>query len=212
MESGIKKAMKKCIFYSFITGLTACFLLYTLSPFITFHWLHSKISNLPLKILAFSLPFLALSSCMNGYFSAIRKVKNTVFSQVVEEFFKICLVTFLLNYFLPSGLEYACISLVLGSTISEFLSFLFLFVPFLRSQRKLKFRSYIDTNYTKQILKIALPISFTSYIRSGLSTLKQILIPNSLEKYGFSCKDAISQYGIINGMVMPLIMFPCSFI
>jgi len=67
-------------------------------------------------------------------------------------------------------------------------------------------------NYTKQILKIILPIAFTSYIRSGLSTLKHILIPISLEKSGISCERALSQYGIINGMAMPLIMFPCTFI
>ena len=113
---------------------------------------------------------------------------------------------------MPSGLEYACISLVLGSTISEILSFLLLFFLFWIDKKKLTSSSYKDTNYTKQILKIAMPISFTSYVRSGLSTLKQLLIPIGLEKSGLSCENALSSYGIINGMVMPLIMFPCSFI
>lgn len=167
---------------------------------------------MPLRILAFSLPFLALSSCMNGYFSALRKVEKTVCAQVLEEFFKISFITFLLDSFFPDGLEYACISLVLGSTISEFLSFLFLLFLFMRDKRKLACTGYQDTNYTKQILKISLPISFTSYIRSGLSTLKQIIIPIQLEKSGLSCETSLAQYGMINGMVMPLILFPCSFI
>ena len=212
LDAGIKKAMKKCLTYSMIMGFLACFILFVFSPFITTYWLHNKISAIPLRILALSLPFLSLSSCMNGYFSALRKVKKTVCAQVLEEFFKISFITFLINYFLPSGLEYACISLVLGSTISEFLSFLFLSFLFLRDKRKLTCPSFKDTNYTKQILKISLPISFTSYIRSGLSTFKQLLIPIQLEKSGISCELALSQYGIINGMVMPLIMFPCSFI
>lgn len=212
MEAGIKKAMKKCLTYSLVMGSFACFLLFTFAPFITTYWLHDKISPIPLRILACSLPFLALSSCMNGYFSALRNVKKTVTAQVFEEFCKITLISFLLNYFLPSGLEYACISLVLGSTISEFLSFLFLTFLFFKDKKKLTLPSYKDTNYTKQILKIALPISFTSYIRSGLSTLKQLLIPVQLEKSGLSCEKALSEYGIINGMVMPIIMFPCTFI
>lgn len=212
LETGIKKAMKKCLSYSFIMGFFAFFVLFTASSFITTYFLHDKISPISLRILACSLPFLALSSCINGYFSALRKVKKTVSGQVLEEFFKITLITFLLNCFMPSGLEYACISLVLGSTISEFFSFLFLLFLFLRDKRKLTLTTYKDTNYTKQILKISLPISFTSYIRSGLSCFKQLLIPLQLEKFGLSCKDAISQYGMINGMVMPLIMFPCSFI
>ena len=48
----------------------------------------------------------------------------------------------------------------------------------------------------------------TSYIRSGLSTLNQLIIPTQLEKSGLSCKSSLSKYGIINGMVMPIINFP----
>lgn len=212
MDAGIKKAMRKCLSYSLVMGCLAGVLLFSFSSFIATYYLHLKISPMPLRILALSLPFLSLSSCMNGYFSALRKVKKTVCAQVLEEFLKISLISFLLNYFMPSGLEYACISLVLGSTISEILSFLFLFFLFWMDKKKLTTPSYKDTNYTKQILKIAMPISFTSYVRSGLSTLKQLLIPLGLEKSGLSCESALSSYGIINGMVMPLIMFPCSFI
>lgn len=212
MDAGIKKAMKKCLSYSLFMGLLACFLLFTFSPLISSSWLHGKVSPIPIKLLAISLPFLSLSSCLNGYFSALRNVKKTVFAQFFEQVLKIAFIGFLINYFMPSGLEYACISLVLGSTLSEIFSFLLLLLLFFIDKRKLKSKTYKDTNYTKQILKIALPISFTSYIRSGLSTLKQLLIPTSLEKSGIACEVALSQYGIINGMVMPLINFPCSFI
>lgn len=212
MEAGIKKAMKKCLKYSLFMSSLACVLLFSFSPYISTYYLHSKVFPICLQILALSLPFLSLSSCINGYFAALRKVKKTISAQVLEQFFKITLISSLLNYFMPSKIEYACISLVLGSTISEFVSFVFLGFLFLRDKRKLNSYSYKDTNYTKQILKIALPISFTSYIRSGLSTLKQLLIPIQLEKSGLSCENAISSYGIINGMVMPLIMFPCTFI
>ena len=58
------------------------------------------------------------------------------------------------------------------------------------------------------ILKIAFPVAVTSYIRSGLSTLKQLIIPTQLEKSGISCSRALSQYGMINGMVLPVITFP----
>lgn len=212
MDAGIKKAMKKCLFYSLFMGCLAFFLLFSFSDVISCYWLHNKISGFPIKILAISLPFLALSSCINGYFSALCKVKKTVFAQFFEQVLKIIFVVFLINFFMPSGIEYACISLVLGSTISEIFSFLLLLFLFFRDKRNLKCNSYKDTNYTNQILKIALPISFTSYIRSGLSTLKQIMIPHGLEKSGMNCSLALSQYGIINGMVMPIIMFPCSFI
>ena len=60
----------------------------------------------------------------------------------------------------------------------------------------------------KRILNISLPIGLTSCIRSGLSTLNQILIPLKFEKYGYSCKTALENYGLINGMAMQILMFP----
>lgn len=212
LESEIKIALKKCILYSLFVSTFSCIFLFLFSPVISTYWLHSKVSSIPLKIIAISLPFISLSSCINGYFSALRNVKKTAITQIFEQILKIFIITFLMNYFMPSGIEYACNSLVLGSTISEIISFLLLFFFYKLDVRKKKNISITNNNYTKQILKITLPIAFTSYIRSGLSTLKQILIPISLEKSGLSCQRALSQYGIINGMVIPLILFPCTFI
>lgn len=212
LESGIKKATKKCIIYSLIMGSLACIALFIFSPTISFYWLHNKVSSMSLKIIAISLPFISVSSCINGYFCALKKIKRTATIKVIEQFFKILLIMFLFNYFLPSGLEYSLISLVLGSTISEILSFLLLYFTYMLDKKKLDSKGFADTNYTKHILKISVPISITSYIRSGLSTLKQILIPMQLEKSGMSCDIALSKYGIINGMVMPLILFPFSLI
>ena len=64
----------------------------------------------------------------------------------------------------------------------------------------------------KRILRVSIPVAFASYIRSGLSTVKQILIPYSLERSGINCNSAISKYGIITGMVMPIIYLPSVFI
>lgn len=60
----------------------------------------------------------------------------------------------------------------------------------------------------KSIREITLPVSITSYIRSGLSSIKQLLIPIMLEKFGMSCEEAVSLYGLISGMSMPVLMFP----
>jgi len=212
-HSDIRKIVKKGLLFSFLFGLCTCIFLYTFSSFISKHWLHSQISGIPLKILAFSLPFLSMSASINGYFSALRNVKKSAFVQIFEQVLKILFISFLINYFLPDGLEFACISLVLGSTISEICSFILLFILYIFDSRKFNKTIYYDNNknYSKQILKISTPIAFTSYIRSGLSTFKQLIVPIQLEKSGLSCNYALSRYGMINGMVMPLIMFPCTF-
>lgn len=211
-DKHIKTAVKKCIIYSFFTGLIAFLLLLFFAPLISNYWLHGKVHAFCLQIMGTSLPFLAMSSSINGYFSAISNVKKTAFCQVFEQVLKICLILFFMSTFSANTIESACICLVLGSCISEILSFFALFI-FYRKDLKIN-NSILSKNnsFTRQILKITLPIAFTSYIRSGLSTLKQVLIPSCLEKSGLSCEKALSKYGMINGMAMPLIMFPCTFI
>ena len=212
MEAGIKQAVQKCLIYSCIMGFFSFLLMLFLSSTISSYFLHNRVSSTSIVILAFSLPFISISSCIDGYFTALRKVKKTIFTQISGQIFRIIIVLFFLIFVFPNSLDYSCISLCLGITISEALSCALLIIFFLYDKRKLTANSYKDTNYIKQILRIAIPISFTSYIRSGLSSLKQLIIPLSLEKFGLSSELALSKYGIINGMVMPLITFPCSFI
>ena len=110
---------------------------------------------------------------------------------------------------LPNNLENACLSLVLGSLLSEVISFIYLVILYTIDKKRYKEKISVKKSYIKDISKISFPVAITSYIRSGLSTLKQIIIPIRLEKSGISCEMALSQYGMITGMVMQLIWFPC---
>ncbi len=212
LGGNIKKAMRNCMFYSLLFGLLAGSLLFTFAPFISTNWLHSKVSSTPLYIISFSLPFVAISSCLKGYFSAVRRVSKTAFTEIFEQIVKIVLISYLINLFMPPTVDYACISLVLGTTISESLSFICLFILYKIDKRQYNNYKKSHSRFIGKLLHISLPIAFTSYVRSGLSTLQQILIPFRLEKSGISCEMALSQYGQISGMVMPIIMFPCIFI
>ena len=204
----IKKVVKQCSIFSLFLGITACIILFICAPYISSTLLHNKVSPIPLYILAISLPTNSICACLNGYFSAVRKVTKTASTQILEQFVKIALTAFFINIFLPSGIDFACLSLVLGSTISEILSFLYLYILYTFEKHKYISKPTSRKDFSRQILRISAPMAFTSYIRSGLSTLKQVIIPLRLEKYGISCERALSQYGIINGMVMPIILFP----
>ena len=95
---------------------------------------------------------------------------------------------------------------------SEIASFLFTYYLLQKDNYFSKSYRFFSNSYTPRLLRISLPVAFTSYIKSGLSTLKQILIPISLEKSGLGCSLALSNYGIVSGMAMPIIMFPSVFI
>lgn len=175
-------------------------------------WLNSSISCIPLYLIVIGLPFIAISSVVNGYFSAVRKAYKSAISQGLELMIKIGVSIFLLQFTNEKGVEYICICLILADIISEVCSCLFLYILYRIDRIKFCKRQVSIITFKRKIFKITIPVSITSYIRSGLSTLKQFIIPNRLTSYGLSYSMALSEYGKINGMTMPVLMFPNVFI
>ena len=207
-----KIALKKCIVYSLFFGLFACILLFIFSDFISTTLLHNKLSKYPVYIMAISLPFISVTSVFYGYFSGIRKTYKTSITQIFSTLIKFIIV-YLFFYTNPSSnIERSCTFLILANTISSILEFLFTYILYLLEKKELKRNICNNINYLTRIFKIAFPVAVTSYIRSGLSTLKHMLIPIRLEKFNLSCDASLSQYGLINGMTLPVLLFSSVFI
>lgn len=202
------KAIRTCIFFSLILGITAGGLILLFSDFITNKCLHNMVSSKPLFYIAIGLPFIAMSSCINSYFTSIRKAYKNAITQVFEFTIKMIATIILLKINIANGVEAICISLILADVISEVCSFTLILILYIIDIKLKKLEEVRSFGQRLNILKIAFPVAITSYIRSGLSTLKQLIIPTRLEKSGISCSNALSQYGMINGMVLPVITFP----
>ena len=202
------KAIRTCIFFSLLLGIAAGGLILLFSNFITSKCLHNMVSSRPLFYIAIGLPFIAMSSCISSYFTTIRKAYKNAISQVFEFTIKMFATIILLKINISNGVEAICISLILADVISEVCSFTLIFILYIIDIRLKKLEDVRSFGQRFNILKIAFPVAVTSYIRSGLSTLKQLIIPTQLEKSGISCSRALSQYGMINGMVLPVITFP----
>ena len=205
------KAIRTCIFFSLLLGIAAGGLILLFSNFITSKCLHNMVSSRPLFYIAIGLPFIAMSSCISSYFTTVRKAYKNAISQVFEFTIKMFATIILLKINISNGVEAICISLILADVISEVCSFTLIFILYIIDIRLKKLEDVRSFGQRFNILKIAFPVAVTSYIRSGLSTLKQLIIPTQLEKSGISCSRALSQYGMINGMVLPVITFPTVF-
>lgn len=163
-----------------------------------------------LVLIALSLPLMAISSCVCGYFNALRKVNKPAIKEFLAHIIRSFIIVTLIYLQKPTYLSFG-ISILL----SEFISFLYAFIMYKKDIKKYnieKNSSKSNVNLTKDILKISAPISFTSFVRSGLSTLKHTLIPLRLQKYGFSYDYALSRYGLIHGIALPFVLMPSIFI
>lgn len=207
----VKHLGKQCLFFSFVISIIASIIFFFLAKTISVYWLHGKVKHITLYFIALALPFISMSSCINAYFCAVRRIYKSSLGQILESIVKIIATLLLLKKFISMGIEYIVLSLIVGDVISEIVSFAYLYFVYNHDLNKLPM-SYSNLNCSRRFFNIGTPVAVTSYIKSGLSTLKQLLIPIKLESSGISCDKALSQYGVIGGMVMTLFMFPSIFI
>ena len=62
----------------------------------------------------------------------------------------------------------------------------------------------------KRLLRLCLPLALGDYLRAGLSTASHLLIPRGLARSGGSAEAAVAAYGVIHGMVFPVLFFPAA--
>lgn len=210
---GVRMAMNRCILYAVFFGVLGAVLLFSLSKTIAADILGDMRTLRSLRILAVSLPPLAVSSALSGYFSAVRRVAKNAFTNILEQIVRIFLTVFLLTAASGKGLEAASVSIVIGIVISEILAFFVSFLLYLADRKKtLDLTAPPSSDLTGRLIKMAVPIAVSSYIRSALVTLEHILIPKGLVKNGATSDHALSSYGVISGMVFPVIFFPMAFL
>ncbi len=210
--AGAIQVVRNCLAYGVIFSVATMIIINLNAEYIGASWLNDTRTVLSLRIFAFSLPFIALSSVISGYFIAVRKVIMTVLVQYLEQLIKIGTTVLFIGLFLPMGLEFACAAVVLGACAGELCSFLLLFFLYRTDRPGVTNAGQVGAHLISRMFRIALPVAFSAYIMSVVRTIQQLLIPWGLKKSGESSGSAIATFGVIQGMAMPVIMFPSVFI
>lgn len=207
-DKGIRKSMVICLGYTLLFGFLSGSFLFLFARPIGALWLGDERTIKSLRLLSVSMPFVALSSAMNGYFTAVRRVAKGALSQVFELLVKIAVTVLGLRIFVSRGIEYACMAVVGGGSIAEILSFLVMYGLYKLDVNRYRGQMEKEKRYLFRMLHIAVPVAVSAYLRSGLVTLEHLLIPRGLKKYGASSSASLAQYGVVHGMVMPVLLFP----
>ncbi len=203
-----KLYLRLCLIISVGISLIISSVAFIYSDEISLFILRDDRTALSLRMLSISLPFMAVSACFRGYFYAVRKAFNTASEQLLEQIIEILIFSAAVGTLAPKGLEYACLSIVLGTTCAEAISCIYAVVLYKIDKRQSSSENVSRLNALKKISSIAVPITLSNCLRSGLSTAENVLIPEGFKKMGHSCSKSLSIYGLIMGMVMPVITFP----
>lgn len=166
-----------------------------------------------LRIIAVSFPFASLHSCVNGYFYGIKKASVPAFTQLAEQMARVGSVYVIFFYAVQQGysltINFAVIGSVIGEIVSMIISMIAIYFRFYHFRRELRIPSRKEYfHLTGNLVKLGAPLCANRVIINFLQSIEAIYIPNNLIRSGLTSSEALSVYGVLMGMVLPLILFP----
>lgn len=215
-RNGVRRVMWRAIALSVIFGLLSALIIISCAEYIARYALGDMRAVPALQILSAGLPFMGVSSCIRGYFIARRRVSDSMGAQLFEQFVRITVIVLIINKFASKGIGMACAAVMVGDALAQILSCGYIAVSYILDKRKLptvaKGSGKTYSRILRKLLTISLPVSAGRYLNTALHTVENLLVPNCLSKFSGSRRRALSQFGMLKGMALPILFFPASFL
>ncbi len=184
-----------------------------------------------LRIISFTIPLSAVHACINGYFYGTKKTGIPSATQLLEQCLRVGCVYLFSAMATAKGasltINVAALGLVVGEAGSTALSLISIYYllwkksllskdagqfarQFPSRQEKGSILPSLNNIFSlyRPLLATALPLTANRIVLNLLQSLESVSIPEMLRLYGYDTKTALSVYGVLTGMAMPLIFFP----
>ena len=203
--------LKNGLFMSLICSLITGFLVFINSEFISERLILEPRCLLLVKVLSFSVPFASIHACFCGYFLGLKNTRVSAVSGIIEQLVRVVSTTLIIMVLVSNGFKASPLMAVIGTVAGEVASSSYC-LYYYKKRVKRRYNSHLSGKYIGEIIKMGFPISLNKLMLSILQSIQSVLIPAMLIRYGCSIKEALSIYGILLGLIIPLISFPGAFI
>lgn len=207
---GSSKPMLLGLAVSLPLSLIIMFILIRFSESISLYWLAEPRSAGMIRIMALSIPLSAVHACVHGYFYGLKKASIPAISQIVEQCFRVITVYICSSFYLSKGqippLEITVLGLLVGEFVSTLIT-LFIFLHCESNKKKLDFTSECTLTY-KPFFAMVLPLIANRVTINALLSFETVSLPAALRQFGYDNTTALSVYGVLTGMALPLLFFP----
>ena len=173
--AGVTGAMRRCACYALVFGLCAGTLVYFLAEPVGFLWIGDARTVRSLRITSISLPCIALSAVMDGYFTASGRVWKPTLVHLIEQLVSITCVMWFLSLASAGDLEQSCAAVTAGGACADVVSLLMMTAMYTLDRRKYRRGGDTVPHLTRRMLAVALPVVlFPSCL---LYALADLLVP-----------------------------------
>lgn len=192
-----------CYVYSIICSCAVAAALYFGASFIAETWIGDVRTVNALRLLAAFLPVTCLCGVMTGYFTAANRIGILAVIEIGEQLFSMLVTLAALSFWAGSDPVRACLSVILGSSMGACLTLGCL--VFLRLRECSPVSSQIPIR--RRLLEAGLPLAAADVVKSGITTTENLMVPKRLA-LNLYVAEPLAAFGIVSGMVFPIIMFP----
>lgn len=195
------------------TAIVVSFFLYRHSSWFALHILLEESCTPLLKIMALSLPMGAFHACVNGYYFARKKLAIPASAQLLEQLARVgaSYLVFLIwtDQGMPVTPTLAAIGLLSGELTAMIFSGLVIFMDYNKAHYQIRHMATPLADF-KSVIQLSFPLTCNRLLVNLLHSMESVLIPGHLRLYGLDNASALSIYGVLTGMALPLIFFPCA--
>ena len=205
-----KRVVLSVVPISLIYNFILMIVLILLAPYIANNLLKNSQICYPIMAIAFTLPFICISSILKGYFYGNENMSPFVISNIIEQIIRLLFIIFIIPKLMKFGLNLVISMVVLINIFSEFASIvcLILFIP----NKKICFSDFkYDKSIMKDVLDISLPTTGSRLIGSISYFFEPIILTFIMVYLGYENNYITQEYGIITGYVQPLLLLPSFF-
>ena len=192
-----------CYLYSILFSGAVAAALYLFAPQVARSWIGDERTVDSLRLLAAFLPVSCLCGVMTGYFTAAKRIGTLAAVEVAEQCCSMGLTMLLLHFWAGENPGKACLAVVLGSNLGASLTLICLMI--LRLLERPCTGNRIPV--ARRLIDTALPLAAADDLRTGISTVENLMVPKRLALNSL-VEDPLAAFGIVSGMVFPVLMFP----
>ena len=192
-----------CFLYSILCSGSIALLLYVFAPWIAENWIGDSQTLHALRLLAAFLPCTCLCGVMTGYFTAANRIGTLAAVEVAEQIASICCTLLLLRFWTGSDSAKACLSVVFGSSLGACITLSCLIILRLSEHPEQGARIPIS----RRLRQTAVPLALADDLKTGINTVENLMVPKRLAMNAL-VENPLASFGIVSGMVFPVLMFP----
>lgn len=192
-----------CALYSLTISISIGAGVYLAAPMLAELWIGNANIVDSLRLFAAFLPVNCLCGVMVGYFTGANRITTLAAVEVAEQFCSMACTVLLLQFWAGHNPERSCLAVVTGSGIGACLTLACLIILRLR-EKQVPFQKI---PVRKRLLETAVPLAIADDLRTGISTVENLIVPKRLALYA-GIQSPLAAFGTVCGMVFPILTFP----